>query len=86
MQTTQITLQNEHGIHTRSAAQIVDCAIQFASRITLAFNGTKVDAKRIMQVLTLGATSGGVVDLSIDGPDEQEALLALQSLIEHELI
>ena len=81
-----ILLENEHGIHTRAAAQIVDCAAQFSSKITLQFNALEVDAKRIMQVLTLGAKRGDAVSICVEGSDEVDALSALSSLIEKALI
>ncbi len=40
-----------------------------------------VDAKSIMSVMMLAAGKGTVLDLRIDGRDEQEALAAITTLI-----
>ena len=40
-----------------------------------------VDGKSIMSVMMLAAGQGTVLDLEIDGKDEQEALAALQTLL-----
>ena len=42
-----------------------------------------VDGKSIMSVMMLAAGKGTVLEIEIDGLDEQEALLALQKLIEN---
>ena len=42
-----------------------------------------VDGKSIMSVMMLAAGKGTVLDLEIEGHDEQEALLSLQKLIEN---
>tara|TARA_B110000503_G_scaffold13903_1_gene18905 strand:- start:25566 stop:25715 length:150 start_codon:yes stop_codon:yes gene_type:complete len=42
-----------------------------------------IDGKSIMSVMMLAAGKGTVLDLEIDGRDEQDALLALQALLEN---
>ena len=42
-----------------------------------------VDAKSIMSVMMLAAGKGTVLDFQIEGNDEQEALVALQTLLEN---
>ena len=86
MKSIHVELSNEHGVHTRAAAQIVDCATQFTLEITLKFNALEVDAKRIMQVLTLGARCGDEVTISAEGMDEHHAIAAMDALVEKDLI
>lgn len=50
-----LQIQNKYGIHTRSAAKLVDTAKKFASKIEITFRDRTVDAKSIMGVITLGA-------------------------------
>ena len=42
-----------------------------------------VDGKSIMSVMMLAAGKGTVLDIVIEGRDEQEAFTALQALIEN---
>ena len=42
--------------------------------------GSKVNAKSIMGILTLGAAYKATVVVSADGPDEKEAIAAIESL------
>ena len=45
-------------------------------------NKRRVNAKSIMGVMMLAAGKGAVVNLEIDGPDEQACLEALSQLIQ----
>jgi len=78
---TQVTIINKLGLHARAAAKFVGCASAFSSRIEAGQGGKLVDAKSIMSVMMLAAGKGTVLDLRIDGSDENAALEALQSLI-----
>lgn len=77
----QITIQNKHGLHTRAAAKLVDIAKKFASRIEIVYRDRAVDCKSIMNVITLGAHKDSVLDITVTGEDEIEALAAIEKLI-----
>ena len=76
-----LTIQNKLGLHTRAAAKLVDIAKKFESQVELTYRDRTVDSKSIMGVITLGAQKDDVVDVYIDGNDEQEALTAIQTLV-----
>jgi phosphocarrier protein HPr len=78
---TQVTIVNKLGLHARAAAKFVGCAASFSSSIRAGREGNLVDGKSIMSVMMLAAGKGTVLDLHIDGDDEQDALDALTSLI-----
>ncbi len=78
---TQVTIINKLGLHARAAAKFVGCASAFSSRIQAGRDGKLVDGKSIMSVMMLAAGKGTVLDLHIDGKDEEEALAALKALI-----
>ena len=78
---TQVTIINKLGLHARAAAKLVGCASAFSSRIQAGKDGQMVDAKSIMSVMMLAAGKGTVLDLHIEGEDEEAALQALQDLI-----
>lgn len=77
----QVTIQNQLGLHTRAAAKLVDTAKKFESKIELVYRDRTVDCKSIMGVITLGAVKNSIVDVIIDGNDEQPALSAIQDLV-----
>ena len=78
---TQLTIINKLGLHARAAAKFVACTTSFSSRIQTGQNNQLVDGKSIMSVMMLAAGKGTVLDFQIEGNDEQEALVALQTLI-----
>ena len=78
---TQLTIVNKLGLHARAAAKFVSCAAAFSSSIQAGKDGNLVDGKSIMSVMMLAAGKGTVLDLEIEGSDEQAAFEALQTLI-----
>ena len=78
---TQVTIINKLGLHARAAAKFVACTSAFASRIHAGVDGQLVDAKSIMSVMMLAAGKGTVLDLEVEGRDEDAALAALLTLI-----
>lgn len=85
MLTAKATVADPVGFHLRAAGRIVKLAKTFTSDVTVRFNGRAANAKSIMGLASLAADHGSVVDLEIDGPDEDEASRALVRLIEVEL-
>jgi phosphocarrier protein len=77
----QVTIINKLGLHARAAAKFVGCAGGFSSRVRAGRDGQLVDGKSIMAVMMLAAGKGTVLDLEVDGEDEQDALDALCALI-----
>lgn len=82
MYTRDIEIKNNTGLHARPASAFVRVAAKFKSNITVSKDSKKANAKSIMSVLTLGASKGSTVSISAEGPDEQEAVIALCDLIE----
>lgn len=68
-------------LHARPAANFVKTAMRFRSRVTVAVNGKRADAKSILAVLALGATGGTVLRLNADGEDAADALDALAACV-----
>lgn len=81
MITKELTIKNRTGLHARPAALLVKTTGKFKSEIFISKDGYKVNGKSIMGVMTLAAESGSIIEISIDGPDEKEAMVALEDLI-----
>jgi phosphotransferase system HPr (HPr) family protein len=84
MLNARLTVINELGLHARAAANLVRDVSPFQSNITLirADISRSADAKSILSLLTLAATKGTVLEIVVDGPDENLALVALQGAFE----
>ncbi len=79
----EITIINKLGLHARAAAKFVSCASAYSSKIQIGQDGNLVDGKSIMSIMMLAAARGTVLDLEVEGDDEQAALTALVELIEN---
>jgi phosphocarrier protein len=81
MNTLEVTVVNRLGLHARAAAKFVHLASAFSSRVTVARDGTRVDGKSILGLLTLAASKGTKLHLTVSGDDEAEASAQLAELI-----
>lgn len=77
-----VTIRNRAGMHARPAALLVKTASSFQSQIFLEKDSERVNGKSIMGVITLGATYDTPLKIIADGPDEVEALDAIEKLFE----
>jgi phosphocarrier protein len=80
MITRNVTIRNRAGIHARPAALIAQTANRFASEILIEREDTRINAKSIMGIITMAASYNSVLTLFATGPDEKEAVEALESL------
>ncbi len=81
MTVNEVQVQNRLGLHARAAARFVHLANRFSSRITVVKDGTRVDGKSILGLLTLAAAKGTRLRVAADGDDEQDAVEQLADLI-----
>ena len=77
-----VTIKNRLGLHARPAALFVKTAAQFNSDISVIKDGLEVNGKSIMGVMMLAAEQGSKLTIRANGEDEQEAIAALEKLIE----
>ena len=78
-----VTIRNRAGMHARPAALLVKTATEFESRIFIEKDSERVNGKSIMGVITLGATFNTPLKIIAEGPDETEAVDALQRLFDN---
>ena len=78
---SEVQVLNRLGLHARAAARFVHLANTFSSRITVVKDGTRVDGKSILGLLTLAAARGTRLRLAADGDDEREAVEKLADLV-----
>ena len=80
MMKREIKVTNKLGLHARASAKLTQLASRFKSQVFLTRNDRRVNAKSIMGVMMLAAGIGSTLELETDGPDEAEALEALERL------
>jgi phosphocarrier protein len=76
-----VTIVNRQGLHARPAAEIVKIASRFNAEVTLVRDDLEVNGKSIMGVMMLAAEQGASLLLRADGPDAEQAVDALSTLI-----
>lgn len=81
MKQAAFTITNEVGLHARPAAQFVQVTSKFKSAVSVTKDGTRVDGRSIIGVLSLGAKKGATIEVEVDGPDEDEAMAAIAEFL-----
>ena len=76
-----VMIENKNGLHARPAAEIVKLAAKFASEITIVKDDLDVNGKSIMGVMMLAAEHGSSITFRAEGPDAEQALDALTTLV-----
>jgi len=71
-------IQDPNGLHARPAGQLATFAKRFSSDIRVSANGKEVDGKRLLSLMSLGASHGTQLAFSISGEDEENAATALE--------
>ncbi len=77
-----VIIKNRAGLHARPASMIVQTASKFSSNIYIHKDDIQVNAKSIMNLLTLGGAYKTELLISVEGEDEQAALDAIVALFE----
>lgn len=81
MKQLTITITNDTGLHSRPADVFVRTSKLFESNLTVHKGDKTADAKAILRLILLNVSQNDQITITADGPDEQEALDALQRLI-----
>ena len=76
----EVTIVYALGLHARAAARFVHTATAFKSQIRVTRGARTMDGKSILGLLLLSAGRGTTVEISAEGPDEQEAIDTLVAL------
>ena len=68
-------------LHARPAGALAVAAAQFSSAVSLTVGASSADAKSVLGVMGLGATSGQDIRVTAEGPDAQEAVAAIIAIL-----
>ncbi len=80
--TKRLEIKNRLGLHARAAALLVQLVNRFSADVKFSKDGQVVDGRSIIGVLSLGAAKGSKVRVQASGRDAQEAMRAIEELIE----
>ena len=81
----EVIVRCESGLHNRQATYFVQKANEFDSSIWLESANRKMNAKSLLGIMSLSIVSGATVTLSAMGPDAEEAVNALEALLQRDV-
>ena len=81
----EVVVRCESGLHNRQATYFVQKANEFESSIWLESGSRKMNAKSLLGIMSLGIVTGSTVTLSAVGPDEEDAVAALDVLLQRDV-
>ena len=76
----EITVQKRH--HIWAEARFVRTMLPFHSNVRVGYNGTEVDGKSVLDLMTLAPPEGTKVRIRIEGPDAAAAMHAVDHLMQ----
>ena len=81
----EVVVRCESGLHNRQATYFVQKANEFECSIWLESGNRKMNAKSLLGIMSLGIITGVTVSLSAMGPDAEEAVNALEALLQRDV-
>ena len=78
-----LTLINTQGLHARAAAVFVRALSGLNVQILVSWEGRTVNGRSMLDLMTLGAPRGSVLEVQTSGADAEAALAALTKVVEH---
>lgn len=85
MKTFNFEIRDEVGIHARPAGLLVKESKKYESRIIIKKNGKAAEASKLMAVMGLGVKCGDIVQIEVEGVDEEVACEELRTFFEKNL-
>ena len=76
-----VKVENQVGLHARPATFFIQKANEFKSSIWVEKEERRVNAKRLLGVLSLGILGGTAIKVIADGADEEDAVDGLVALV-----
>ena len=81
----EVIVRCESGLHNKQATYFVQKANEFDSSIWLESGNRKMNAKSLLGIMSLSIVTGVTVNLIAMGPDAEEAVNALEALLQRDV-
>ena len=79
----RLTVLNTQGLHARAAATLVKALSGLSAEVRVSWEGQTVNGRSMLDLMTLGAPQGSVLEIQTTGADAEAALAALTKVIEN---
>lgn len=81
MASCKADITNQRGLHARAAAKFVKTVESFEAEVSVTHKGQTVSGNSIMGLMMLAAAPGTTIEIDAEGPQADDVLTALQTLI-----
>ena len=81
----EVIVRCESGLHNKQVTYFVQKANEFRSSVWLESENRRMNAKSLLGIMSLGIVTGAVVTLSAEGSDEEDAVNALESMLQRDV-
>ena len=85
MKSFSYVIKDELGIHARPAGLLVKEAKKFNSKAMLEVDGKITELTKLLALMSLGIKQGNEIKVSIEGGDEEAAVIALETFFKENL-
>lgn len=79
----RLTITNTQGLHARAAAAFVRALSGLSAEVQVSWEGRTVNGRSMLDLMTLGAPRGSVLEVKVSGADAEAALAALTKVVEN---
>lgn len=81
----EVVVRCESGLHNKQVTYFVQKANEFKSSIWLESENRRMNAKSLLGIMSLGIVTGAIVTLSAEGPDAEDAVNALDTMLQRDV-
>ncbi len=81
----EVIVRCESGLHNKQVTYFVQKANEFKSSVWLESEDRRMNAKSLLGIMSLGIVTGAVVTLSAEGPDAEDAVNALEAMLQRDV-
>ncbi|ASJ10659.1 hypothetical protein A3L12_04780 [Thermococcus sp. P6] len=77
----KVVVKNPEGLHARPASELVKALLGVSSEVYIIYNGMKVNAKSILNILSLGVNPGAEVEVIVSGEDAEKVIEIVEGIL-----
>ena len=81
----EVIVRCESGLHNKQVTYFVQKANEFKSSVWLESETRRMNAKSLLGIMSLGIVTGAVVTLSAEGTDAEDAVNALEQMLQRDV-
>lgn len=86
MKEFRCVVESPLGIHARPAALLAQLCVNIRSTVRIVCNGKEANGNNVLEILSLAAKKGDVLDIFVEGSNEEEDLEKIREIISHDVV